>query len=1052
MHSLAPCINKIMDGAAGKLNDKKQAEEGLNEIKGLVEGGDKAVLISSFEFMEKIFEQVAAKEKGTVAAAEECVKAIFGKVEEHGVSFTLKTLEKSLDGKAKPPAKELAIEIVQMIAEKYPKTFSREIEWVIDPIVLLMNDIKKSVAAKAKKCLEIMCYTCGNKDLIGSDPDAIVFSKSFIPTIIKANESLKNVEACVEELAGCVFVQNVEAPHLSVITPVLWRGLNHKSETVQRRCCVIVDNMCKLVDDPREGQPLFPVIMPLVKKRADEISDPDSREMAEKTVATIEKLHAHGPKPELQIRDLIGKYGDMMKVPGHAWDYLQGNSYQMSKANNYNLSAWKELLGPWTNEDACAKIMNEMSQAGTAVVDDFIDDDPSPDLYKGSFSLAYGTLTLLRDTKLHLKKNKFYALLGPNNCGKTTLMRAIAQEKVEGFPKRDELVTIFVEHEVEEREIAQEDGALGPTKAWPLGKFNIDLSGIEFCVDTCNNVYNRSPPVTPAEAAEEMTLIGFKNKEKGMNMRAAADAHNPITTYSGGWKVKMQLCCAKLVNSDIIMLDEPTGHMDVKNVQWMKDWLNAYPGSIVASSTNSIFLDEMSTHIIDFQDRKLRQFKSTKGQVLTDYVKANPEKTAYFEISNKNVKFIFPPPATLEGVKSRGRSILKMTNVSFKYPTHEKNTVQDICLSVCMASRIAVVGPNGAGKSTAIKLLIGELKNETGSIFRHSGMRLAYVAQHAFHHLEKHLDKTPVNYILWRFAGNDDRESLENQTKEINVDEEALRAIKWCVDSKSGVVRKCVPGEKADVPVAPDTILNRRKNKQKKYEYETKWMNKPIELSCWVERDTLISMGYEKLVCREDEKQAAAAGLMSKPLTAPSVEKELKNFGMDAESASHNPINSLSGGQKVKVVLAAAMWQNPHVLILDEPTNYLDRDGLGALALGLADFGGGVVIISHNMEFAEKVCTQKWIMEAGRLREEGEIALDEDELKADMGGPDEIIDGSGNKIEVNKVKSMSDKDRKKAIKDIEKRLKDHKKKNTMSDGEMWELQDKLAELKNEMGG
>merc|ERR1719146_333177 len=140
---------------------------------------------------------------------------------------------------------------------------------------------------------------------------------------------------------------------------------------------------------------------------------------------------------------------------------------------------------------------------------------------------------------------------------------------------------------------------------------------------------------------------------------------------------------------------------------------------------------------------------------------------------------------------------------------------------------------------------------------------------------------------------------------------------------------------------------------------------------------------------------------MSKPLTQPSVEKELKNFGLDGESASHNPIQSLSGGQKVKVVLAAAMWQNPHVLILDEPTNYLDRDGLGALSLGLAEYMGGVVIISHNMEFANSVCSQKWIMEAGRLREEGEVQLDEDDdlgAKAD-GGADEIVDGSGNVIQ-----------------------------------------------------
>merc|ERR1711920_509836 len=98
-------------------------------------------------------------------------------------------------------------------------------------------------------------------------------------------------------------------------------------------------------------------------------------------------------------------------------------------------------------------------------------------------------------------------------------------------------------------------------------------------------------------------------------------------------------------------------------------------------------------------------------------------------------------------------------------------TVENITLTVCMASRVAVVGANGAGKSTAIKLLIGELKPASGVIWRHANMRLAYVAQHAFHHLERHLDKTPTDYILWRFAGADDRESLENQNQETNEDD-----------------------------------------------------------------------------------------------------------------------------------------------------------------------------------------------------------------------------------------------------------------------------------------
>merc|ERR1711966_325704 len=105
------------------------------------------------------------------------------------------------------------------------------------------------------------------------------------------------------------------------------------------------------------------------------------------------------------------------------------------------------------------------------------------------------------------------------------------------------------------------------------------------------------------------------------------------------------------------------------------------------------------------------------------------------------------------------------------------------------------------------------------------------------------------------------------------------------------------------------------------------------------------------------------------------------------------------------------MWQCPHVLILDEPTNYLDRDALGALSLGLAEYGGGVVIISHNMEFANSVCQQKWIMEAGRLTEEGEIQLEGDEMDGANQAPDEIVDGSGNVVKINREAVMTDKER-----------------------------------------
>lgn len=1022
-----------------KLGEKKTALEGLQGFEALFAGANARTRIGLYCHIPKLLEACCDKQKPVSQAASALVKNIFCEMPPWSGGYVLPFLKDSISSKANPIVKAIACDIITNFAKKHPESMALEIEWIVHPLSILMNDVKKDVKDKSKCAMTAVAACSGNQDL-----------QKFSTTIVRAQEAAKNVSECVEELAGCIFVQNVEAPALAVITPVLVRGLNERSEQTKRRCCVIIDNMCKLINDPREGTPLLAEVRSLTLKAADAMADPDAREMAEKALHSIAKLVESGPFVEADFKPAAIKVGIPVEVlSDEEVIFCSKAAFQLVKAKKASrASEVFEVFG--FDAKASVNMVDAMASMGAVEELEFVDDDQaSPDLYKGSFSLAYGTITLLRETKLHLKKHKFYGLLGPTNCGKTTLMRAISQEKVEGFPKRDELKTIFVQHDVAEVEIEP------PSKEWPTGKLNIDLCGWEYVVWTVNTIYTKNPPVTDEEVLQTLGEIGFKSKARGVNLTAAADMNNPITTYSGGWKVKMQLACAQLVNADILMIDDPTGHMDVKNVEWVKNWLGNFPGSIIATSANTAFLDEMCTHIVDFHDRKLRQFKAAKGQVLSKYVEAYPEKAAYFELSDKKEKWVFPVPGTLEGVKSRGRTILKMDNVTFKYPTHEKNTVENITLTVCMASRVAVVGANGAGKSTAIKLLIGELKPEQGKITRHQNMRLAYVAQHAFHHLEKHMDKTAVDYILWRFAGADDRESLENQNKEDVEDDIKLRERPWFICPKTLEVKKC---DMADTPegkkeraakVVPEALLNRQKHtKTKKYIYEVKWMHKPVENNTWVERETVLAMGYSKLVHKKDEQEAAAAGLLSKPLTQPGVEKALKDFGLDSESASHQPLGSLSHGQRVKVVICASCWQNPHIVILDEPTNYLDRDGLGALVLGLEAFQGGVVIISHNTEFTDSVCQQKWIMEksvetgAGRLREEGEIKLDE--TIEEQKGPDEIYDESGNKIEVKK--KLDPKDMKKQIKEIEKKLKDHKKKPNLSDDEFWELSDRLTEL------
>jgi len=218
-----------------------------------------------------------------------------------------------------------------------------------------------------------------------------------------------------------------------------------------------------------------------------------------------------------------------------------------------------------------------------------------------------------------------------------------------------------------------------------------------------------------------------------------------------------------MMDADILMMDEPTGHLDKFNIAWLIDYVNslktrAKPVTVIAVSHDTEYLEKTTTHILEFENRKLKTFRGN----ITKFVEKNPEATIYFEIKSAKCKFVFPSPGPLEGVKSRGRALLKMTEVHFQYPATPKPQLYGVGVQVSMLSRVAIVGPNGAGKSTMIKCLLGELKPTSGTIFKIQGARVAYMSQHAFHHIESHLDISATQYIMQRFAGGEDNESLEN--------------------------------------------------------------------------------------------------------------------------------------------------------------------------------------------------------------------------------------------------------------------------------------------------
>ena len=318
----------------------------------------------------------------------------------------------------------------------------------------------------------------------------------------------------------------------------------------------------------------------------------------------------------------------------------------------------------------------------------------------------------------------------------------------------------------------------------------------------------------------------------------------------------------------------------------------------------------------------------------------------------------FPQTGFIDGVKSKGKPLMKMAECTYTYPVNNAPTVKDVTVQVSLASRVACVGPNGVGKSTMIKLLTGEVDPARGhgveAPERARGVRRpARVPPH-----RAALGQDAERVHRWRYQHGDDKEALVKDTMTL-TDEEASAA-----SSRSRLTSETTRrATRSRSRWCIEKLTGGRKQVKKEYEYEVQFVGRDYNSNRYLQASKLAKWGFEKHMKIVDEKVAARAGAMHTPLTTANVEKHLEDVGLDKEFGTHTRMAALSGGQKVKVVIAGAMWNCPHIVILDEPTNYLDRDSLGALAGAIKTYEGGVVMITHNNEFCSALCPETWLME-----------------------------------------------------------------------------------------
>jgi len=873
-----------------------------------------------------------------------------------------------------------------------------------------VHDANKDVAKAAKEVLKWLLATCGNPDVVPLLNDLAI-----------GLMDLSKIADTVYSLASKVFIQDIDTPTLAIMSPILTGGLAQSQTPVTKRACArIIENMSKLVEEPRDLAAFADLWMPLLEKAKNSVAKAEVREVCDKAMTMF------GKKSDVSksLTNNINQAFTMDVIQRCASECMKGLSdadtavvdsvfsrvarmlVMLNSTQTFDATEWEKSVKPYfaiflSDADASGLTSTVLEMAQKLRVREVESNEEITDaeeLCACPFSLAYGNKVLLKKTKLTLHRGFKYGLMGPNDCGKTSLMKAIADNQIDGLPPPEELRTVFVETDVQ--------GELS------------HLSCVDYMFE---DPLLKDCGVSREDMTKTLQSVGFCDG-------SPANVSTCVGELSGGWRMKLALARAMLLNADILLLDEPTNHLDVHNVKWLQDYLLSITSTTVIVVSHDVkLLDKVCDHIIHIEDFKLENFKGN----LSDFVKVYPAAKCYFELVSTKFSFKFPSPGKIPGINSKGKKLMAMDDISFTYPGVEKPQLKNVSVQVCLASRTGIVGVNGAGKSTMIRLLMGELEPDEGSgkITKHPNCRVGYIAQHAFHHIESHLDKTCNEYIRWRYMTGDDREALVKVTAVMT--EKELAAQQSVVEIP--YFDKATETEKKMKTVIEQVFHTRQKNRKKGCD-EFECQLKGSTARTFLPRKILAENGWQKLLTQIDERIALRETMFARPLTLQNVTAHMNDIGLADEFSTHMKIGALSTGQKVKVVLGAALWNQPHILILDEPTNYLDRDSLGALAGAIREFDGGVIMISHNSQFVDTLCTQMWHLEnntlnvkgdADWMREAKKIKVDDKEGGESAGG--ESVDRFGNTVVLKKAK-------KKGMTNKEKRELARRRKNAKKNG------------------
>ncbi|RSH81523.1 hypothetical protein EHS25_006145 [Saitozyma podzolica] len=855
-----------------------------------------------------------------------------------------KTLEEAKGWRSKVAALKAIEGLVKPGAEEWVAV---ELGHVIPFVEHAMHDTKAEVSAAANKAATTLCGTLPNPDVL-----------KHINLLVSAMASPNAVAGTIKALSSTTFVAEVNAPTLAVMVPLLSRALKERSTDTQRMTCIVIGNLVKLVRDPTVAARYLGPLVGGVQQLAEGAAFPEIRAFAQTALDILISAGASATATPLPPRDIILSVTEALTVmvphlkgvpglpshpsiplsaslPGspvlaHSIEYEANIVADLVDLRRWDADVWegkavgsfmKLLMGAEDGAAATQAIRKAFMDIDRAKYAPATEDDGSEGqlLCDIQFSLAYGGLLLLNHTNLKLRRGRRYGICAGNGAGKSTLMKAIRDGKVEGFPSQDELRCLMVEHALQGEDTS--------------------MTIVDF-VASDPKLKDRKRE----EIAAMLLSVGFSEEKQ----------RDPVASLSGGWKMKLELARAMLIGADILLLDEPTNHLDVQTVGWLEQYLcDLSEITCLIVSHDSGFLDNVCTDIMHYEDKKIVYYPGNLSKFVEKVPRPNPTTPSPRPLSSSR-----SPSGLAHGrpVKHPGHHEAQQLHLHLPWhvsPLAEKRLVSPLPL-LPRGNRGAQwswqVNPNQASDG------------RDGSARGHGAQ-----APGAPSWLRRPARVPPHQPALGQDCGavhdGHDREMLEKATRVLTDEDKEM--MDRPIEGKNGELRKI------------EYILGRSKLK-KGFQYEVKFKGLDHKHNAWIPRDVLVAKGFTKLLGQFDDMESSREGAGMRDTSASAVREVLEAVGLNGDIAQYNEMSGLSGGQKVKVVIAAAMFNRPQCLFLDEPTNFLDREALGGLAVAIKEWGGAVCIISHSTEFVTALCPEIWHVDAGELTQKGKVVLVED--------------------------------------------------------------------------